>query len=74
MVCGSDTSWPMWLCVVLKRVSQSEGHGTNDISLASCVRSHEDAAFERMLARIEGRQAIPWQDSEKVEPKWNNVS
>ena len=55
-------------------VSQSGGHGTNDISLASCVRSHEDAAFERMLAPIEGRQAIPWQDSEKVEPKWNNVS
>ena len=21
--CGSDTSWPMWLCVVLKRVSQN---------------------------------------------------
>ena len=60
----------MWLCVKLKRVSlienktcSTQGHGTNDISLESCVRSQGNAAVERMLAPIEETQANPWQKS-----------
>ena len=39
------------------RTCSTQRHGTNDISLESCVRSQGDAAFERMLDPIEGSPA-----------------
>ena len=49
---STQTCNPNW-----NRTCSTQGHGTNDISLESCVRSQGDAAFERMLDPIEGSQA-----------------